>query len=338
MRWNNVHIESIAHLLPPTVVTSDEVEQAMADTMKRLGVPKGRLEGLTGIHERRLWGAEVQPSEVGAEVGKLALEKAGKDGLDLDLLISTSIIRDYIEPSTASLIGNGLGVGHDCSIFDISHACLGFVEGLIQAANAIELGHARYAMVVTGENFGMGIRDTIKHMASDDCGEEYFRANFATLTLGCAAVAVILTHKDLATTDRRIVGAVARSATEHSGLCYATKAWMRADPQGLRVHGIDLVAETWPFFVEELGWDTPDIDQWLCHQVGVRHITTTLERLDQPIDKTHIVLDRLGNCGSAALPIAWALADHEGKIGPGDKLCFYSVGSGLGSILMGVQW
>ncbi len=338
MRWQKVHIESIGHDLPEEVLTSAGIEDRLSDSMTRLGIPRGRLAGLTGIHERRMYSNEEKPSDIATRAARIALERAGIQPEDIDLLISTSIIRDWDEPGTASFVGGNLGVPHSCDCFDVSHACLGFVTGLVQAANAIELGQARYALVVTGENFAPGMRNTMDIMSSPDCDQRTFFENFATLTLGNCGVAMVLSHKDVSNTDHRITAAVARSATEHNKLCVATRLQMHADPVGLKVHGLNLVVETWPYFLEASGWQKHEVDHFICHQVGIKHITEALERGGVDPKRGYLTVTYLGNCGSAALPVTLAEAVEHGAVKPGQKLCFYGVGSGLGSIQMGVEW
>jgi len=338
MRWQNVCIESVGHVLPDTILTSAEIEEILAPSMGRLQIPLGRLQGLTGIEERRLFDDDVQPSQASTQAARIALDKAGIKGDELDLLINASIMRDYEEPSTAAFVGGNLATGHHCNTFDVSHACLGFVEALVQAANAIELGQARYALVTSAENFGPGIRNTIDILGKPDCTLRSFFDNFATLTLGCGAVAFVLTHRSLSRSDHRIVAATARSATEHNLLCVASKVQMRADAQGLRIHGLDLVVETWPHFLEASGWQKEEIDHYICHQVGVRHITEALTRMKVPVDRGYLTVTYLGNCGSAALPVTMAEALEQGAVRPGQKICFNGVGSGLACIMMAVEW
>jgi acyl-CoA:acyl-CoA alkyltransferase len=338
MRWNNVCIESIGHVLPTTRVTSAEIEAKIAPTMARFGCPPGRLIELTGIKERRLFDNDVQPSEVAAQAGQVALQRAGIDAKDLDLLISTSIIRDYIEPSIASLVGGNLNTGNHCSVFDVSHACCGFVEGLVQAANAIELGQVEHAMVVSGENFAPGVRNTLEILSDPNCDVKTFFQNYATLTLGCGAVAVVLTPENVSKAKHRIRCATKRTNTDFNRLCVATKLQMTADAQTLKVQGTELVSETFGFFLEELGRDKTEFDHFICHQVGLRHIEDTLNKIDMPLKKAYLTLPYLGNCGSAALPITLAEAYENKILKPGDNLCFFAIGSGLGCILMDVEW
>ncbi len=338
MRWKKVRIEAIAHDLPDEVLTSDAIEDRLSDSMARLKIPRGRLAGLTGINERRMYADDDKPSDIATRAALIALERAGIEAGDLDLLINTSIIRDWDEPGTASFVGGNLGVPHSCDCFDVSHACLGFVTGMVQAANAIELGQARYVLVVSGENFAPGMRNTMDIMASPDCDQKTFFENFATLTLGNCGVAFVLSHRDVSKTDHRITSAVAMSATEHNRLCVANRMQMHADPVGLKIHGLNLVDETWPHFLEASGWEKHQIDHFICHQVGVRHITEALERMGVEVPRGFLTVPYLGNCGSAAVPVTMAEALEAGIVKPGQKICFNAVGSGLGTIQLGIEW
>jgi 3-oxoacyl-[acyl-carrier-protein] synthase III len=338
MRWQNVHIEGIGHDLPDEVLTSAAIEERLADTMARLKIPHGRLEDLTGVRERRMYANEEKPSDIATRAAQRALEQAGIAPGDLDLLINCSIIRDWDEPGTASFVGGNLGVPHSCDCFDVSHACLGFVTGMVQAANAIELGQARYALVVSGENFAPGMRNTMDIMAAPDCDQKTFFENFATLTLGNCGVAFILSHKDVSRTTHRVTAARALSATEHNRLCVANRMQMHADPVGLKVHGLNLVDETWPHFLEASGWDKGEIDHFICHQVGTRHISEALERMGVEVPRGFLTVTYLGNCGSAAVPVTMAEALEAEIVKPGHKICFNAVGSGLGTIQLGVEW
>ena len=111
-RYEGVAISGLAHLDAPHVLTSTELESRMADTYERLGVPVGLLEQLSGITERKLWDEGTQPSEVAARAAELAMADSGIDRAEMGVLINTSVCRDYIEPSTASLVHSRLGSAH----------------------------------------------------------------------------------------------------------------------------------------------------------------------------------------------------------------------------------
>lgn len=338
MRFQNTAISGLGYVLPPHVVTSSQIEDAIRPTLDRLGLPPGQLEKLSGVKERRWWDPGVQPSTVAALAGEAALQKAGVSADAVQCLINTSVCRDYLEPATASMVAGKMKLGRHCAAFDIANACLGFLNGIITAANMIELGQIDTALVVDGESSREPVTATLHRLNSPLATADTFRDNFATLTLGSGAVGAVVQRKDLARTPHLVRGAVMRSATEFNQLCLGNHTEMKADPHGLLVHGVGLAVETWPYATTELGWNPGDIDEFVCHQVSLSHFTHTFERLELPLEKALLTFPFLGNVGPASLPLTLALGEAQGRIRPGQELCLFGVGSGLGCIVMGVRW
>ena len=338
MRYENVAIEAVGHVLPPHVVSSDSLEAEFAETLERIGLPRGQLEKLSGVRERRWWDPNTMPSVVAAMAAERALAKAGLAAADVQALVNTSVSRDYLEPATAAMVAGHLGLGHHAMTYDITNACVGFLNGLLVLANQIELGQVDNGVVVCGESIREGVQATLRRLAAPEATIQTFRDNFAALTLGCGAVAFVLSRKDPSRTGHSLRGAVTRSAPEHNQLCLGQYAEMRADAHGLLVHGVGLAAETWPYAKKELGWGPDSIDKVIGHQVSMAHFSAVFERIEQPIEKALLTLPFLGNCGPASMPLTLALAEAQGQIQPGQELCLYGVGSGLACIIMGVRW
>ena len=101
MRFEKVYIESLAYHLPDNIVTSAEIEKRLAPLYERLKLPQGRLELMSGIQERRFWEKGVFPSEVATVAGERAIARSGVDPDQIGCLISASVCRDFLEPSTA---------------------------------------------------------------------------------------------------------------------------------------------------------------------------------------------------------------------------------------------
>ena len=338
MRFNNVCIEAVGYVLPPHVIKSADLEQAIRPTLDRLGLPPGQLEKLSGVKERRWWDPGIQPSVVAAMAGEKALANAGVSPDQIQCLINTSVCRDYLEPATASMVAGRMKLGRHVFCFDIANACLGFLNGVMVAANMIELGQIDYALIVDGECAREPVTATIHRLNSPLATTDSFRDNFATLTLGSGAVAAVVCRKDLSRTGHRVNGAVTRSATEFNQLCLGNHTEMKSDPHGLLVHGVGLAVETWPYAADELGWSPGEIDEFVCHQVSLSHFTHTFEQLELPLEKALLTFPYLGNVGPASLPLTLALGETQGRIVPGRELCLFGVGSGLSCLIMGVTW
>lgn len=338
MRFTDVVIEDIGFALPPNVVTSAQLESYFADTLKRLGMPPGQVEKLSGIKERRWWDEGVQPSTVAAMAGQRALDRAGLTTADIGCLINTSVSRDWLEPATAAMVAGHLGFTHDVHSFDVGNACVGFLNGLYTAACQVQLGHTDRVLVVCGEVVRNGVSATLERLASPSATIQTFRDNFATLTLGGGAVAAIVSRREVAPHGHRLNGAILRSAPERNTLCLANHTEMRSDAHGLLVHGVGLAVEAFPLARKEFGWGPDTVDEYVCHQVSVAHFTHAFEQLGLPLEKATLTLPYLGNCGPCSLPLTLCLAEAQGRIQPGMELCFWAVGSGLGCAIMGVTW
>ena len=134
------------------MVSSDALDDALADTYSRVGLRPGLLERLAGIRERRWWADGVTFVEGAAMAGAKAISESGVDPAGIGLMINTSISRKYLEPSTAVAIHHALGLPRSCQNFDVTNACLGFVNGMEIAAAMIDSGLVDYALIVNGED------------------------------------------------------------------------------------------------------------------------------------------------------------------------------------------
>jgi 3-oxoacyl-[acyl-carrier-protein] synthase-3 len=152
MRYRHVCIESLGYAIPDEIITSDEIEQRLEPLYRRLKLPEGRLELMSGIRERRLWPRGMRPSEKSIESGQKAIAAAGIDPTEIGCLIHGSVCRDQLEPATACRVHDALGLNEECLVYDVSNACLGLLNGILQIANMIELGQIRAGLVVGTED------------------------------------------------------------------------------------------------------------------------------------------------------------------------------------------
>jgi 3-oxoacyl-[acyl-carrier-protein] synthase-3 len=305
----------------------------LAPVYRRIGLHAGRLELMTGIRERRFWSGEIAPSTIAARAGKMALERAGISPLRIGCVIHASVCRDFLEPATANVVHRLLGLP-DCEVFDLSNACLGVMNAIAILADRIELGRIDAGLVVAGENGRPLVESTIVSLLSDPTiTRKSIKESFASLTIGAGAAAVVVARGGA----HRITGASVRSATEHHHLCQGeTIGAMSTDSEALLVAGIDLAKSTWASFIEETGMASPD--RIVTHQVGKAHHAALMEALALDRSRSCVTYDRLGNVGSVSLPISLGLAAEEGFIRSGDRIALLGIGSGLSSMMMGVEW
>lgn len=339
MLSGNVAIEAVAYVLAPHRVTSASIEAQIENTMNRLGFKPGMLEGLTGIRERRFWDPDVMPSDVATLAAKKVIDRAGIDQGDIGCLINTSVCKDYVEPSVASLIHGNLKLSPDCMNYDIGNACLGFMDAMVTMILMIEAGMIQYGLIVDGEGSREVVEATIKRLQGDDVTEQMFRENFATLTLGSGAVAMILCHKDISNTGHIINGSVTQAATRYSRLCLGQRDQMVADASRVLIHGVELAQVTWDLACRTLSnWRDDTIDLYVPHQVSARNMDALNRTLGLTPEKAHLNFYTLGNIGPAALPITLAMAEEEGRALPNSHVALMGIGSGLNCTMMSVTW
>ena len=348
MRFEKVYIEGLAYHLPDNIVTSAELEKRLAPLYDRLKLPPGRLELMSGIQERRFWEKGVFPSEVATVAGEKAIALSGVDPNQIGCLISASVCRDFLEPSTASVIHNNLKLPGEAFVFDVSNACLGVLNGMSIIASMIEQGQILAGVVVAGENGGPLVNNTIETLlARKDITRSETKSSFASLTIGSAATGVVLAHEKIARQGHRLLGGVSMAETQFNHLCRgsddsgAGAEWsplMETDSETLMLEGCRLAGKTWARTREVLGWTNEEVSRVFCHQVGKGHRRLMYENVGLDPEKDFSTLEFLGNTGSASLPTTWAMGVEKNVLKAGDKAALLGIGSGLNSLMMGVEW
>src|SRR5262245_9680924 len=230
MRYKHVCIESFGYTIPDQVITSDDIERRLEPLYRRLKLPEGRLELMSGIRERRLWPRGMRPSEQSITSGRRAIEAAGINPREIGCLVHGSVCRDYLEPATACSVHHALGLPEKCQVYDVSNACLGLVNGILQVANLIELGQIRAGLVVGTEDSRALLEATIDALNRDaSLTRASVKPAFASLTIGSASAAILLVHKDVSRTGNLLGAAAVRAHTSHFALCQGAH---EASPSG----------------------------------------------------------------------------------------------------------
>ena len=213
MLYKKVCIEAFGYELPETIVTSLSLEERLAPVYEKVNRNYGRLEMMTGIRERRFWDENTPPSKFSTKAAEKAIAKSGINKEQIECLLSTSVSRDFLEPATAFVVHDSLGLPPTAVIFDISNACLGFINGMVTLANMIELGQVKAGIVVGSESSRRLTEATIDSLLKDtDINRGKLKQGFASLTMGSGAVAAVLTHSSLSKSGHKLVGGVVRAA------------------------------------------------------------------------------------------------------------------------------
>ncbi|MGJ8649910.1 MAG: 3-oxoacyl-ACP synthase III [Opitutaceae bacterium] len=343
MNFSNVAIESMAYALPDEVWTSADVEAKLADVYQRLRLPEGRLELMTGIKERRFFPAGTPASVASAKAGEAVLAKTAFKREQMDLLIHSAVCRDRLEPATASYVHGLLGLSGGTQIFDISNACLGFLNAMVVAGSMIESGQIERALICSGENGRPLVENTLRQLQNPELTRKTIKPYFANLTIGAGAVAAVLCRKDLAPASTPLLtAAVVETDTSHNELCQGDSAGdsleMLTDSEELLVAGIGVATRAWARFVEATGWTADTPDRVITHQVGKAHTRELFSALGLDLAKDFTTFETLGNVGSVSCPITLARAMEAGAYGPGQKAALLGIGSGLSSLMLAVEW
>ena len=212
-------MDALGYELPPVVISSESLEERLTPVYERLHIPKGQLTALTGIRERRWWEEGYALSDGAAAAARQALAQTNLAAKDLEVLIYAGVCRENFEPATACAVAAQLGVGTDAQVYDISNACLGVMNGIIDIANRIELKQIRCGMVVSCES-AREINEVIIQQLLQEKSMGVFTESLATLTGGSGATAVILTDGSFgAAHARKLLGGATKAAPEHHRLC-----------------------------------------------------------------------------------------------------------------------
>lgn len=341
MKTPNVVLEAYATYEPEELLSSEAIEKRLAPVYQKLKLPEGRLELMTGIQTRGLWPIGTRPSFIASTAAKKLLEKHPIELESIDLLIHASVCRDFLEPATASVVHANLGLSEHCQIFDLSNACLGVLSATQMAAELIEKGAIRRALIVSGENSGPLLEQTLRSLENDqELNRKSIKKYIANLTIGSAGVAWLLSHQDRAPNAPRFMAGAGMTDSTANHLCMGDgnneSLMMETDSELLLEHGVRLAKKNWEKTKEKLAWSNQDVDYVIGHQVGTAHETLVLKALELHQKKTTTTYQRLGNTGSAALPLTLnQLLDS--RPAAGSKIALLGIGSGLTTLMIGME-
>ena len=354
-KYHRVFLSSLGYELGPEVVTSAEIEERLSPVYQSLNIHPGQIEAWTGISERRWWQPDARLSAGAIAAARKAIAKTSVRAADLGVVIYAGVCRENFEPATACAVADALGVKGDASVYDLSNACLGVLNGMLDIANRIELGQIRAGLVVSCESAREINEIMLARLVSlanrAGAGMDTFAEAIATFTGGSGAVAMLLTDGSFARAPgaggHRLLGAVSQVAPEHHQLCrwglepasgLQQAQFMATDSVAVLKYGVQLGQQTWHAFLKELDWTPELVDRVICHQVGSGHQDAILKSLQLAREKDFTTYRYLGNMGTAALPVTAAIAEERGVLKAGQRVAFLGIGSGLTCLMMGLEW
>jgi 3-oxoacyl-[acyl-carrier-protein] synthase-3 len=326
-------VESTVAQIP---VTSEDLDEMLAPARKRLRLPKGTLQRVAGVYERRWWKDRENGWKQGVVLAaERALSAAGITRDQVGVMINASVSRQHLEPAVCTHVHAALGMPASCMNFDMTNACLGFVNAMTVAATMIDSGQISYALIIGAEDVEEVQRGTIERLNSRTASREDFNNQFASLTLGSGAAAAVLGPADVHPEGHRIDHTQVRAGTEHHELCIGDMDDMRTDTAGLLENGLELVLDTWRA-AKAAGHDYSGVDHFITHQVSMVYTRAFAKAAGVDFAKIPLTFPDWGNVAAEAVPMT--LAKHQSQISAGDRVLLTGVGSGLNTAMMEVTW
>ena len=280
----------------------------------------------TGIRARHFAAPEVCSSDLGLEAARRALQAAGVEAKDIDLIIVATSTPDMVFPSTACILQNKLGA-NGCPAFDVQAVCSGFIYALTIADAMIKTGAAKKALVIGAEVFSR-ILD--------------FKDRTTCVLFGDGAGAVVLEASDtpgiLASdlhADGKHVGILCVPGHVSGGNVLGIPL-LTMDGQAVFKLAVVLLDDAARATLLKAGKTAADIDWLVPHQANIRIMQSTARKLKLSMDKVIVTVDQHGNTSAASIPLALDTAVRSGKVKPGELLLLEGVGGGFtwGAVLL----
>ncbi|MGC8762191.1 MAG: beta-ketoacyl-ACP synthase III [Acidobacteriota bacterium] len=321
-------IEGTGHALPRRILTNADLEK-MVDTTDEW------ITTRTGIRERRIANEDEYLSLFAAEAGRRALQMAGLDAADLDLILVATVTPDQPIPSTACFVQAALGASR-AAAFDLAAGCSGFLYALQAADALLRTGYGKKALVIGGEILSKFLdwkdRSTCV-LFGDGAGAVVLTAGEGERGLLSTAVHADGTMADFIT----LPGGGSRIPVSHAMIDanLHTIKMKGNETFKIAVRSLEAVCRE---AIERAGLTPQDVRWFVPHQANTRIIDAVASRLGWPPETLYLNIDRIGNTSAASIPIALDELVRSGRVSQGDVLLFAAFGAGLtwGSAL--VRW
>ena len=317
-------ITGTGSFLPPQRLTNADLIERLA--AKGVETSDQWIVERTGIHARYFAAPDVSCSDLAFEASKNALQAAGLQACDIDLIIVATSTPDMVFPSSACILQHKLGIA-GCPAFDIQAVCSGFVYALSVADAMIKTGAASKALVIGSEVFSR-ILDF-----SDRTTCVLFGDGAGAVVLEASSTAGILAS-DLHA-DGKHVGILCVPGHVSGGRVIGD-ALLKMDGQAVFKLAVGVLESAARTVLVKANLTEADIDWLIPHQANIRIMQSTAKKLKLPLEKLIITVDQHGNTSAASIPLALDQSVRSGKIKKGDTLMLEGVGGGFtwGAVLL----
>ncbi len=310
--------------LPPHRVTNDDLVAQLAQ--QGIETSDEWIVERTGIRARHFADRDVTSSDLALEASRRALEAAGCQAQDLDLIIVATSTPDMVFPSTACILQNKLGA-NGCPAFDVQAVCSGFVYALTVADAMIRSGAARRALVVGSEVFSriLDFNDrTTCVLFGDGAGAVVLEASEAPGILASDLHA-----------DGSHVGILCVPGNVYGGQILGDPL-LKMDGQAVFKLAVGVLEKAARATLDKAGMTDADIDWLIPHQANIRIMQSTARKLKLSMDKVVVTVDQHGNTSAASIPLALDHGVRNGQVQPGQTVLLEGVGGGFtwGAVLL----
>jgi 3-oxoacyl-[acyl-carrier-protein] synthase-3 len=312
-------VKGIGTAIPTKTVTNHDLERMMETS-------DAWIRAHIGIEARRIVEDGEAMSDLAVPAGQQALQEAGVSPEDVDLIIVAGSNHDYLMPATACLVQDALGARR-AGALDIKNACSGFVYALGAGAGFVRSGMARTVLVIGAEIHSKIIDWTDRSMApffGDGAGAVVLRRSRPDVGVLAAVYGA-----DGSNADAIIVPAGGSRHPVTPELVAEGAHLCRQDGGRVKTFIQRVFPESVRAVCAQYGVTPGDLDFVVSHQSNLRLIEEGMAALGLSMEKTHTVLERYGNQGSASIPIVWKEALDMGRIGPGSLVALSGYGAGL---------
>ncbi|PTX99556.1 3-oxoacyl-ACP synthase [Verrucomicrobia bacterium LW23] len=324
----NVSIIGTGAYLPERVLTNADLEK-MVDTSDEWIFTR------TGIKERRIAAEGELTSDLGAAAARVALQNAGVDAREIDLIIVATCTGDTVFPSTACHIQHKIGATR-AAAFDIQAACSGFLYSLITAEQFVASGVYDTVLVIGAEKLSSVVnwkdRNTCV-LFGDGAGAVIVRSKE-----GCNGILASDLGSDGAQTDILSLPAGGCRMPITAQVLAEGKNYIQMSGKEVYRFAVNAMIRSSERTMELAGLKTEDIAWVIPHQANIRIINTVAERLEVPGERVYVNVHRYGNTSAACIPIAMHEASSAGQLKPGDAILMVAFGGGLTWASAALEW
>lgn len=355
--WPPIAIAATGSAVPERVVTNAELETTLATT-------DAWIVEHTGIRERRWVSDEEATSDLAARACRAALDAAGSDVDEVDLVIVATATPDWPQPATASAVHGLLGMRPDAGAMDVNAACSGFVHALHGGASMLAGCEAWTTVLVAGADCGSRMTDptdrTTRIFFGDAAGAVVLRRELELADVAAAAAAELgidlpeLSDIDGGVEDDRTPGLRSFVATTHpagrdaiivpaggSREPVATnpgRRYFQMDGPAVREFAVGAIVGGVADACRDAGCTPDELALVVPHQSNRRILEAAIDALDLPESRLATTVERFGNTQAASIPLTLDVAVRAGRLLAGDLVCLVGYGGGLSSAACVVRW